>query len=152
MKKQESKKKERKRKEPRRSRWVFTPLPETFSNQPAKKAFPSGIFLFFAPVLACVAGVERGRGRGRGNLGARESAPHTFSRAPKYPPSPSPFNAGHAGYSRPNFLDQLARKRLLRRLFPNSMIRYSRDPEMSIDKLLHANKRRREESIICLFN
>ena len=34
--------------------------------------------------IACVACVKRGRGRG--NLGAR------------IPPSPSPFNAGHAGY------------------------------------------------------
>ena len=92
------------------------------------------------------------KGEGEGEFGrARERVGRALARA-QIPPSPSPFNAGHAGYSRSNFLDQLARKRLLRRLFPNSMIRYSRDPEMSIDKLLHANKRRREESIICLFN
>ena len=45
--------------------------------------------------LACVADVERERGK----LGARESVwggPHALSRA-QIPPSPSPFNAGHAG-------------------------------------------------------
>ena len=42
--------------------------------------------------LACVASVERGRGRG--NLGARKSV--CAARA-QIPPSPSPFNAGHAG-------------------------------------------------------
>ena len=51
-------------------------------------------------LLACVAGVERGRGRG--NLGASESvwdARCSFSLArAQIPPSPSPFNAGHAGY------------------------------------------------------
>ena len=51
-------------------------------------------------LLACVAGVERGRGRG--NLGASEyvwGARCSFSltRA-QIPPSPSPFNAGHVGY------------------------------------------------------
>ena len=49
------------------------------------------------PDIACVAGVERGRRRG--NLGARESvwgAPHVLARA-QIPPSP--FNAGHAGYT-----------------------------------------------------
>ena len=49
------------------------------------------------PDIACVAGVERGRE----NLGARESvwgAPHALTRA-QIPPSPSPFNAGHAGYT-----------------------------------------------------
>ena len=64
--------------------------------------------------LAYVAGVERGRGRE--NLSVRESvwgaqrgkersvpflspsrAPHALARA-QIPPSPSPFNAGHAGY------------------------------------------------------
>ena len=60
--------------------------------------FCSHAFLFFTMLfVTCVAGVDRGRGRG--NLGARE--PHTLSLAPKFPlpPSPSPFNAGHAGYA-----------------------------------------------------
>ena len=43
--------------------------------------------------LACVACVERGRGRG--NLGTRELARAQIL------PSPSPFNAGHAGYKHP---------------------------------------------------
>ena len=47
--------------------------------------------------IACVAGVERGRGKG--NLGARESV--WGARGGKernaIPLSPSPFNAGHAG-------------------------------------------------------
>ena len=58
-----------------------------------------------AAVLACMAGVERGRERG--NLNARERerkfpflsplhAPHTLVHA-QIPPSP--FNAGHTGYS-----------------------------------------------------
>ena len=58
-----------------------------------------------AAVLACMAGVERGRGRG--NVGARKGerkcpflspshAPHTLAHA-QIPPSP--FNADRAGYS-----------------------------------------------------
>ena len=39
--------------------------------------------------LACVASVERGGGRGN------------WARA-QIPPSPSPFNAGHAGYMQAN--------------------------------------------------
>ena len=49
--------------------------------------------------LACVAGVERGRGRGRGNLGARESV----WGAPKFPlPLPLSTAATQAILSRHN--------------------------------------------------
>ena len=57
--------------------------------------FCSHAFLFFTMLfVACVAGVDRGRGRG--NLDARESvwsarAPHALSRA-QIPPSPFPFS------------------------------------------------------------
>ena len=46
--------------------------------------------------LACVAGVERRRGRG--NLGVRGGKERNLSPSrAQIPPSPSPFNAGHAG-------------------------------------------------------
>ena len=62
------------------------------------ESFPFPLVFRAVGAVAYVAGVERGRGRG--NLGARDSvwgAPHAVARA-QIPPSPSPFNAGHVGY------------------------------------------------------
>ena len=71
-----------------------------------KKSFTSCRVEFLeAAVLAYMAGVERGRGRG--NLGAREGGKEVSFLSPSHTPHtlahaqipPSPFNADHAGYS-----------------------------------------------------
>ena len=63
-------------------------FPETYNDTNKRLHSRFGKCMYLVTYLACVAGVNRGRG----NLGSRE---RVVSRA-QIPPSP--FNAGHAGY------------------------------------------------------
>ena len=71
-------------------------LPSSWPAWPAlKREGEGGIW---ARERACGAREEEKKGTPARTLSFPPRAPHTLSRAPKFPTSPSRFNAGHAGY------------------------------------------------------